>query len=189
LDTAYESTDIDILNSAMWFTLDASVTIGKGVVTSTTLTVSTFAEPDEDPICVGSVDINSSDADDSPDEIIDTWWVVDWDTSTLTCSTAARMPEKLMLGMGELHEDLEPYLSNSGVTNSQGGAYVSFGELDNTEELRVYAYGYLTYSGDDETTINEPVNDSAIPSDSTDRNDGPWELHGVFLFPLNPIAE
>ena len=128
----------------MWFKLDASVTIGRGIVTSTTLTVSTFVEPDEEPICVGTVDINSFDAGDSPDEIIDTWWIVDWDISTLACSTAARMPEKLMLGMGELHEDLEPYLSNSGVTNSQGGAYVSFGELDNTEELRVYAYGYLS---------------------------------------------
>ena len=187
LDTAIETTTSEILNDAMWFTLDASATIEKGFVTSTALILSTFIEPSEEPICVSSVNINSYDTVDPPDEIIDTWLSVDWDLSTLPCSAASRLPEWLMLGMGELHKDLEPYLSSSGVTNPQGGAYISYGELDDTQEERVYAYGYLSYTGSDGTTHTEPTSDSAIPDDLVVRQDGVWGLHGVFLFPLKPI--
>tara|TARA_B110000037_G_scaffold214907_1_gene271530 strand:- start:727 stop:1392 length:666 start_codon:yes stop_codon:yes gene_type:complete len=185
-DSAIEYGDSELLNSAMWFNLDASATIDRGTLTSTTLTLSTFAEPTEEPLCEETITAMSLDPDTPPYETIDTWWGVEWDLSTINCSTALRLPAKIILGMGELHQDLAPYLYDAGVTDTDGGAFLSFGEPDSDQELRVYAYGYLSYTGDSETTDDGADVDTA---DINLRLDGTWDLHGLFLFPLKSIEE
>lgn len=184
VDSASETVDSELMNSANWFKLDASATFEQDALTGTTITISTFAESGEAPICVDDIDVVNFQILSPPYETIDSWWAVEWDLSSVTCTTASRLPEKLLLGMGQLHEDLAPYLSYYGVTDTSGGAYLSFGEHDDSGNEVVYAYGYLTHTEGSDGT------DSSLNSETGDlgehglRRDGKWLIHGLFLLEL-----
>jgi len=188
-DTSYEVVDTEVVNSAAWFSLDATVTLEEGKITSTTLTMSTYAEEHQEILCVDSLEVLDFNQLNPPYESIELWWSVDWEPSKISCTSPSRMPSNLIIGMGDFHDDLDPYLSLYEISDADGGAYISFGELDESGDERVYVYGYITQSDLDGTTQVTPDDETGDQDDSTSGTNGLWEVHGLFLFPLAETEE
>jgi hypothetical protein len=138
---------------------------------------------DEGPSCTLAIEMkNQALQASTPDESVLAWW----DNPALSadqrsaCEGAARLPNPIQLGLGQLHTALLPYLSEAGVdaenTKDYAGAYIGFNasEASADQPGTAFLLGYAQSEAAEST--------GAWIS-------GSFSLKGVFLFPLNESTD
>lgn len=166
-----------------WFTPDGLLEVLDGALVSAVLDLRVHdADASPEPLCVARRQASGIEtAVVTPDPSVFHWWVLTLDPAVDGCGDSVVLPDRLALGLGRMHPELEPAVEWADVAaDPEGlyGAYASFGELDieAAAESTAYAFGF---AGTDRDRSGDTLVVDAAPVP-----DGQYFLTGFYLFPL-----
>lgn len=168
-------TGLDGAGEPSWWTLRADITLKKGlpVADSASLQVA-LLDGLLATICEAEVSLKAAADTESPDPAIYAWWRVTPILPTDCDEAGLVLPAELLVGVGELHPDIQARLITSGAADpaTLNGAYAS---LDGGKTLLVYGA-----AGPDAAWAGE-----GSPADLAPLDDGRWSLRPVFSFKVS----